>query len=78
MLNNKNPGVLPGFYLRLNEEISELVEENPSNSFSLIEAATRLSRPGSLPVNKLSKLAKSLEKNNFGFKVFQSLDRTCS
>lgn len=25
MLNNKNPGVLPGFYLRLNEEISLLV-----------------------------------------------------
>lgn len=31
---------------KLNEEISELVLENPSNSFDLIEAASRLSRPG--------------------------------
>ncbi|MBL3826570.1 MULTISPECIES: metallophosphoesterase, partial [unclassified Marinobacter] len=58
---------------KLNEEISELVLENPSNSFDLIEAASRLSRPGALQVPKLTKLSKSLEKNNFAFTVFQSL-----
>jgi len=58
---------------KLDEEVSELVGDNSSNAYELIEAATRLTRPGSLPMAKLNKLSQKLERNSFAFTVFQSL-----
>jgi hypothetical protein len=39
----------------------------------LVEAATRLTRPGHLPFDAIRKLARDLESNVFAFTILQSL-----
>lgn len=58
---------------KLKEEILELVGVDSSNAYRLIQAATRLSKPGSLPMSKLTSLSRGLADNMFAFTIFQSL-----
>lgn len=58
---------------KLREDIRTVVEQNPTNSFRLIETASRLLKPGTLPIEQIRKLAYDLEQNPYAFGVLQSL-----
>lgn len=57
----------------LHEDISTVVQSNPTNAYKLIEAATYLSQPGHLPFEEIRKFSSELKGNNFSFKMLQSL-----
>lgn len=57
----------------LRDDISGVVNDNPTNSYRLIEVASRLLRPGSVPLPQIKLLANELEKNPYAFSVLQSL-----
>jgi predicted phosphodiesterase/GTPase SAR1 family protein len=57
----------------LQEDVSMVVKNNPTNAYKLLEAATYLSHPGHLPLEEIRKFASSLKNNNFAFKILQSL-----
>ncbi|MGZ5551719.1 MAG: STAND family AAA ATPase, partial [Nitrososphaeraceae archaeon] len=57
----------------LQEDISTVVQNEPTNAYKLIEAATHLSQPGYLPLEEIRKFASDLKDNNFAFKILQSL-----
>ncbi len=57
----------------LKEDISKVIQNEPTNAYKLIEAATYLSQPGHLPLEDIKKLAKDLKDNSFSFKILQSL-----
>ncbi|MFC4160764.1 STAND family AAA ATPase [Chitinimonas lacunae] len=58
---------------KLREDIREVVQSNPTNAYRLIETATRLLRPNTVPLDKIKTLAKDLDKNPYAFGVLQSL-----
>lgn len=58
---------------KLREDISAKVAENPTVAYRLIGLATRLLRPGQLPLDEISKMAKELEGNHYAFGILQSL-----
>ena len=58
---------------KLREDVSALVQTNPTNAYRLIEAATRLTQPGNLPLDEIRRLARNLKSNVFGFTMLQSL-----
>ena len=57
----------------LQEDISTVVQNEPTNAYKLLEAATHLSQPGHLPLQEIRKFAADLKDNNFAFKILQSL-----
>lgn len=58
---------------KLREDVSAVVAQTPTNAYRLIEASSRLLRPGKIPIDQVRKLAKDLEKNPYAFGVLQSL-----
>ena len=58
---------------KLREDVAKVVEGNPTNAYRLIDAASRLLRPGAVPVASVKKLAADLEHNPYAFGVLQSL-----
>lgn len=58
---------------KLREDIASVVAQSPNNAYRLIEVASRLLRPGSIPMNDIRTLAKELERNHYAFTVLQSL-----
>lgn len=58
---------------KLREDIAIVVSKNPTNAYRLISAATRLLKPGTVPVESIRKLAEDLDKNPYAFGVLQSL-----
>ncbi|MFP6849090.1 MAG: metallophosphoesterase [Pseudomonas sp.] len=58
---------------KIREDIFTLVNENPTNSYRLIGAATYLTQPGNLPFTEIDNLAKALKDNPFAFTILQSL-----
>lgn len=58
---------------KLREDIGSVVSVCPTNSYRLIEVASRLLRPGSIPMQQIKILAADLEKNPYAFGVLQSL-----
>lgn len=58
---------------KLREDISTVVNSTPTNAYRLIEAASRLLRPGPLPLEHVKALASTLENNHYAFGVLQSL-----
>lgn len=58
---------------KLKEDVAQVVETHPSNAYRLIQVATRLLKPGTLPLDQIKTLASELEKNPYAFGVLQSL-----
>lgn len=58
---------------KLKEDVSAVVKSKQTNAYMLIEAATRLLKPGHIPIDKIKKLARDLERNPYAFGVLQSL-----
>lgn len=58
---------------KLREDVTTVVGNNPTNAYRLIEASSRLLKPGRLPMDSVRKLASQLEKNPYAFGVLQSL-----
>jgi NAD(P)-dependent dehydrogenase (short-subunit alcohol dehydrogenase family) len=58
---------------KLREDIGKVVDANPTNAYRLIDAASRLLRPGAVPIDRIKKLASDLEHNSYAFGVLQSL-----
>jgi hypothetical protein len=58
---------------KLREDIGTQVTKNPTVAYRLIGLATRLLRPGQLPLDEISKMAKELESNHYAFGILQSL-----
>ena len=58
---------------KLNDDIIAVLRSNPSNAYRLINVATRLIRPGQLPLDEIRKLSKDLRHNVFAFTMLQSL-----
>lgn len=58
---------------KLKEDIGRVVSDSPTNAYRLIEIASRLLRPGSIPMQQIKKLAEDLDKNPYAFGVLQSL-----
>lgn len=58
---------------KLREDVSTVVEANPTNAYRLIEASARLLKPGKLPLDRVKKLSQDLEKNPYAFGVLQAL-----
>jgi hypothetical protein len=58
---------------KLKEDIAHVVDAHPTNAYKLIQVATRLLKPGTLPLDQIKSLANELEKNPYAFGVLQSL-----
>ena len=58
---------------KLRDDLSKLVENEGSNSYKLVQAATYLTTPGKLPMERLRKIAKDVEGNTLAFKILQTL-----
>jgi len=58
---------------KLREDVARVVAQSPNNAYRLIEVASRLLRPGSIPMNEIRQLAKELERNHYAFSVLQTL-----
>lgn len=58
---------------KLKEDVGAVVTKNPTNAYRLIEAASRLLRPGHINMDELKKLAKDLDGNPYAFHVLQHL-----
>ena len=59
---------------KLREDIAVVVDGQPdNNAYRLIQAASVLLKPGSLPLAQIRKLAEDLERNPYAFGVLQSL-----
>lgn len=58
---------------KLQEDVSNAVREESTIAYRMIEAATRLMRPGDIAVDQIRKLAEDLKSNAFGFTMLQSL-----
>lgn len=58
---------------KLRDDISVVVEKNPTAAYRLIEIGTRLVRPGAIPLKEIEKLAKELKDNPFALQILQSL-----
>lgn len=58
---------------KLREDIFTVVIDNPTNAYRLIEAASRLLKPGPIPIDKLKKFAHELDSNPYAFGVLQTL-----
>ena len=57
---------------KLREDVAQVVRDHPTNSYKLIEMASRLLKPGAVPIDQVKKLARDLEKNPYAFGVLQS------
>lgn len=57
----------------LKEDIRAVVDNVGLTSVRLIQAASYLERPGSLPIDELKLLGKTIEKNPFAYGVLQTL-----
>lgn len=58
---------------KLKEDVNAVVTRNPTNAYRLIEAASRLLKPGHVNIDELKKLAKDLDGNPYAFHVLQHL-----
>lgn len=58
---------------KLREDVAQVVHDNPSNAYRLIQAASRLLKPGAVSMEQVKSLAGDLEKNPYAFGVLQSL-----
>ncbi|WP_235953159.1 STAND family AAA ATPase [Noviherbaspirillum galbum] len=58
---------------KLREDVTQVVDAQPTNSYLLIGVAARLLRPGAIPLDAVKKLAGELEKHPYAFGVLQSL-----
>lgn len=58
---------------KLREDVASVVENNPTNAYRLIEASSRLLKPGKVPMDSVRRLAGQLDKNPYAFGVLQSL-----
>ena len=58
---------------KLREDVSNVVGNNPTNAYRLIEASTLLLKPGLINMDKVKKLAEDIRDNAYAFGVLQSL-----
>ena len=58
---------------KLRGDIMTVVEENRTNAYRLIDVASRLLKPGSVPTDAIRKLAIDLDGNPYAFGVLQTL-----
>jgi hypothetical protein len=58
---------------KLREDVATVVEANPTNAYRLIEAASRLLKPGAVSVDAIKRLARDLHENPYAFGVLQTL-----
>ncbi|MER0043216.1 metallophosphoesterase [Pseudomonas sp. MGal98] len=58
---------------KIREDVSRTVAEKPGNAYRLIEMASCLTQPGSIPFDALEKLSKDLKSNTFTYSILQSL-----
>lgn len=58
---------------KLREDVASVVQENPTNAYQLIEASSRLLKPGKVPIDRIRKLAEDLEGNPYAFAILQTL-----
>ncbi len=58
---------------KLREDVAQVVKNSPTNAYRLIEAASRLLKPGAVSIDHVKGLARDLEKNPYAFGVLQSL-----
>lgn len=58
---------------KLREDVTTVVADTPTNAYRLIEASSRLLKPGRIPLEQVRKLAKDLDKNPYAFGILQSL-----
>lgn len=58
---------------KLREDVAKVVQQCPTNAYRLIEMASRLLKPGAIPVDLVKKLAEDLHGNPYAFGILQSL-----
>lgn len=58
---------------KLREDIRNVVQNNPTNAYRLVEIATRLLRPGNPPLQDVKKLAEDLKDQPYAFQILQTL-----
>lgn len=58
---------------KLREDIRNVVQNNPTNAYRLVEIATRLLRPGSPPLQDVKRLAEDLKDQPYAFQILQTL-----
>ncbi|WP_348679142.1 metallophosphoesterase [Alcanivorax profundi] len=58
---------------KVTDDLSEVVRDNPSNAFRLIQSGTGLLKPGGIDYPALRSLAQDLKDDIFPFKILQTL-----
>ena len=57
---------------KLREDVAKVVQDCPTNAYRLIEMASRLLKPGIIPIDLVKKLAGELDGNPYAFGILQS------
>lgn len=58
---------------KLREDVAKVVQDCPTNAYRLIEMASRLLKPGTIPIELVRRLAGDLDGNPYAFGILQSL-----